>query len=466
MVDTVGVSDLASDTASLSPVSPTSSARPHRVLIVGGGFGGLHAAQALKNTPVEITLLDRQNYHLFQPLLYQVSTGGLSPGEIAAPLRAIFAQQPNVRCLMTEVQGFDLARREVSTSNGSLAYDTLIVAAGARTSYFGKDHWAQIAPGIKNIDDATRLRARIFSAFEEAEKATDPELRRAWLTFLIVGGGPTGVELAGALGEIANDTLRDNFRSIRPADARILILDAGPRILSTFSEKLSRSAERQLIELGVRCRNNVKVLDLSPEGALVSTTEGESFLPARTILWAAGVAASPLGDALARSAGLTPQRGGRLSVEPDCSLPGFPEVFVIGDLAHFDHGPDGAQLPRPLPGVCQPAMQMGDYVGKLIGERLRHRTLPAFSYWDKGNMAVIGRHRAVAQVGRFEFGGYFAWLLWLFIHILYLVSFQNRLLVAIRWGFAYFTFNRGARLITRSSPDLAWPERPPLPPRP
>lgn len=424
----------------------------HRVVIVGGGFGGLHAAKALRNAPVEITLLDRRNYHLFQPLLYQVSTGGLSPGEIAQPLRSIFAKQKNVRVLMSEVEGFDTQGKTVKTAGGPVPYDSLIVAAGAKTSYFGKEEWQDTASGLKNIDDATRLRAKIFNAFEQAEKTDDPALRRAWLTFVIVGGGPTGVELAGALGEIANDTLREDFRSIKPEESRILILDAGPRILAGFSQKLSQAAERQLIELGVRCRTNVRVMDLKADGALVRNSEGEDFVPARTILWAAGVTTSPLAAALAADLGIPLEKGGKIPVAPDCSVAGHPEIFVLGDMAHFVHGKDGSKLERPLPGVCQVAMQMGDYVGELIESRLEAAATPkSFEYWDKGNMAVIGRHRAVAQVGKFEFSGYFAWLLWVFIHIMYLVNFENRLLVAIRWGFAYFTFNRGARLITRTS---------------
>ncbi len=429
----------------------------HRVVIIGGGFGGLHAAQSLKNAPVEITLLDRRNYHLFQPLLYQVSTGGLSPGEIAQPLRSIFRKQKNVRVLMSEVEGFDTKSKTVQTANGPIPYDSLILAAGARTSYFGKEAWQDTASGLKNIDDATRLRAKIFNAFEQAEKTDDPALRRAWLTFVIVGGGPTGVELAGALGEIANDTLREDFRSIKPEESRILILDAGQRILSGFSPKLSRAAEDQLIELGVRCRTNVRVVDLRPDGALVQNSEGQDFIPSRTILWAAGVTTSPLANALAAELHIPLERGGRFPVQADCSVPGHPEIFVIGDMAHFVHGKNGQKLERPLPGVCQVAMQMGDYVGETIKRRAQANAAagesapPPFEYWDKGNMAVIGRHRAVAQVGPFEFSGYFAWLLWVFIHIMYLVSFQNRLLVAVRWAFAYFTFNRGARLITRTS---------------
>lgn len=434
----------------------------HRVVIVGGGFGGLHAAKALQSAPVDITLLDRRNYHLFQPLLYQAATGGLSPGEIAQPLRSIFAKQKNVRVLMSEVEGFDAQAKVVKTSSGPMPYDSLILAAGAKTSYFGKEAWQETASALKNIDDATRLRAKIFNAFEQAEKTGDPAVRRAWLTFVIVGGGPTGVELAGALGEIANDTLKEDFRAIRPEEARILIVDAGPRILSGFSPKLSQAAERQLIGLGVRCRSNVRVLDLRPDGALVHSTEGEDFIPARTILWAAGVAASPLGAALASDLGITLERGGKIPVEPDCSIAKHPEIFVIGDMAHFAYGAKGEKTARPLPGVCQPAMQMGDYVGELISRRVTGKPAPGpFTYWDKGNMAVIGRHRAVAQVGPFEFSGYFAWLLWLFIHILYLVNFQNRLIVAIRWGFAYFTFNRGARLITRTSQYRQTPQSSP-----
>jgi len=423
----------------------------HRVVIVGGGFGGLNAGKALTSPEVEVTLLDRRNYHLFQPLLYQVATGGLSPGEIAAPLRAIFEWQKNLRVIMTEVTGFDIQNRTVKTQTGDFNYDTLIVAPGAKTTYFGNEKWAPIAPSLKNIEDATKLRARLLSAFEEAEKEPDAFKRKALLTFLIVGGGPTGVELAGALSEIANDALKEDFRSFDPEDARIIILDAGPRILSAFSEALSKSAQRQLIELNVLCRTGVRVLEVSSAGAKVSVDGREEMIPARTVVWAAGVTGSPLGKALADAAGLELVRGGKIGVEPDCTLPGHPEIFVLGDLAHFQHG-----LEKPLPGVCQTAMQMGDYAGDLIQKRLAGKTKPAFKYWDKGNMAVIGRKRAVAQVGNFEFSGYFAWVLWVFIHVLYLVNFQSRLIVAIRWGFDYFSFNRGARLITQQ--DRQTPE--------
>ncbi len=419
----------------------------HRVVIVGGGFGGLNAGKALKHKDLEVTMLDRRNYHLFQPLLYQVATGGLSPGEIAAPLRAIFEWQKNLRVLMTEVTGFNIAQRLVQTRMGDIPYDSLIVAAGAKSTYFGNDRWASIAPSLKNIEDATSLRARIFSAFEEAEKENDPDKRRALLTFLIVGGGPTGVELAGALSEIANDALKEDFRSFNPEDARIMILDSGPRILSAFSERLSKSAELQLIQLNVLCRPGVKVVDVTPEGATLTVQGRQEFIPARTVIWAAGVTGSPLGKALAEATQQELVRGGKIAIEPDCTLPGHPEIFVIGDMAHFQHG-----LERPLPGVCQTAMQMGDYVGDLIQKRLEGRTKPAFKYWDKGNMAVIGRNLAVAQIGKFEFTGYFAWLLWAVIHVLYLVNFQSRIIVAIRWGFDYFSFNRGARLITRPDP--------------
>lgn len=419
----------------------------HRVVVVGGGFGGLHAGKALTGPDLEVTMLDRRNYHLFQPLLYQVATGGLSPGEIAAPLRAIFEWQKNLRVLMTEVSGFDIERKVVLTQMGEIPYDSLVLAAGAKTTYFGNEKWSQIAPSLKNIEDATKLRARLLNAFEEAEKESDLDKRRALLTFLIVGGGPTGVELAGALSEIANDALKEDFRSFNPEDARILILDASSRILSAFSEKLAKAAERQLIELNVLCRSGVRVLEVSEQGAKVSVNGREEFIPSRTVIWAAGVTGSPLGKALADEAKLELVRGGKLNVEPDCSLPGHPEIFVIGDLAHFQHG-----LEKPLPGVCQTAMQMGDYVGDLISKRLEGKTKPAFRYWDKGNMAVIGRKRAIAEVGGFEFSGIFAWLLWAFIHVLYLVNFQSRIIVAIRWGFDYFSFNRGARLITQPGP--------------
>ena len=420
----------------------------HRVVIVGGGFGGLHAGKALNGPDVEVTLLDRRNYHLFQPLLYQVATGGLSPGEIAAPLRSIFESQKNLRVLMTEVSDFDIERKVVLTQMGEIPYDSLVLAAGAKTTYFGNEKWAPIAPSLKNIEDATRLRGRLLNEFEEAEKESDLDKRRALLTFLIVGGGPTGVELAGALSEIANDALREEFRSFDPEDARILILDSGPRILSAFSDQLAKSAERQLIEINVLCRSGVRVMAVSAEGANVSVNGREEFIPSRTVIWAAGVTGSPLAKALAVLAKLDVVRGGKLAVEADCSLPGHPEIFVIGDLAHFQHG-----LEKPLPGVCQTAMQMGDYVGDLISKRLKGKSKAAFHYWDKGNMAVIGRNRAIAAVGGFEFSGYFAWLLWAFIHVLYLVNFQSRVIVAIRWSFDYFSFNRGARLITQPGPQ-------------
>lgn len=417
----------------------------HHVVIVGGGFGGLHAAKELRQKNVEVTLLDRRNFHLFQPLLYQVATGGLSPGEIASPLRAIFEKQKNLRVLMTEVTGFDPAAKQVLTEMGPIAYDSLVVAAGATSSYFGNDQWSAIAPPLKSLEDATAVRARMLTAFEEAEKENDPEKRRAWLTFLIVGGGPTGVELAGALGEIANDTLRNGFRSASMEEARILILDSGPRILSSFSEKLSKAATESLIRLNVRCRGGIRVIDVTPEGARIRTVNGEDFIPSRTIIWAAGVGASPLAARLGDALGIKPEKSGRLAVEADCSLPGHPEIFTIGDIASFSHG-----LERPLPGVAQVAMQMGTYVGKLILQRLSGQPIRPFSYWDKGNMAVIGRQHAVAQIGPLELSGVLAWLAWVFIHLMYLVGFQSRVIVALRWGFDYFSFNRGARIITYS----------------
>jgi NADH:ubiquinone reductase (H+-translocating) len=430
----------------------------HHVVIIGGGFGGLHAAKELQHPDIEVTLLDRRNFHLFQPLLYQVATGGLSPGEIASPLRAIFEQQKNLRILMTEVTGFDPAAKQVLTEMGPIAYDTLILAAGATSSYFGNDQWAAIAPPLKSLEDATAIRARMLTAFEEAEKESDPEKRRAWLTFLIVGGGPTGVELAGALGEIANDTLRNGFRSASMEEARILILDSGPRILSTFSEKLSKAATESLIRLNVRCRGGIRVIDVTPEGARIRTVNGEDFIPSRTIVWAAGVGASPLAARLGEALDLKPEKSGRLAVEADCSLPGHPEIFAIGDIASFSHG-----LERPLPGVAQVAMQMGTYVGKQVRQRLngqpgsKTQQGPPFSYWDKGNMAVIGRQHAVAQIGKLELSGVIAWLAWVFIHLMYLVGFQSRVIVALRWGFDYFSFNRGARIITYAG------QRPPAP---
>jgi NADH dehydrogenase len=415
----------------------------HRVVIVGGGFGGLRAAKGLAHAPVEVTLVDRRNHHLFQPLLYQVATGGLSPGEIASPLRYILNGSKNTRVLLAEAAGIDVEGRKLILDSGEpLPYETLVIAAGAVNHYFGKP-WHDVAPGLKSIEDATDIRSRVLRAFEEAEKEPDPEKRCAWLTFTIIGGGPTGVELAGALGEIANDTLRHDFRVINPAESRILLLEGSDRILGAFPPDLSESAERQLIRLGVRTRTKVLATEIDSEGVTLKVDGGIQRIPSRTVLWAAGVKASPLGAILKEKAGAELDRGGRVIVGPDLSVPGHPEILVIGDMANFSH-PDG----KPLPGVAPVAMQQGTYAAKLIVRRLRGQPVKPFHYFDKGSLATIGRRAAVADFGPVRFSGLFAWLAWLFIHLMYLVGFQNRILVLIEWVYDYVTRNRGARLIT------------------
>jgi NADH dehydrogenase len=414
------------------------------VVIVGGGFGGLYAAKALKKAPVQVTLVDRRNFHLFQPLLYQVATGALSPGEIASPLRSILSGRSNTRVWLAEVTGFDVEGRRVLLKHGEpLPYDTLIVAAGARHHYFGKDEWEALAPGLKTIEDATEMRRRILLAFERAERAPTPAERESWLTFVIVGGGPTGVELAGALGEIANDTLRRDFHDIDSRDARILLVEASDRVLSNMPAELSEAAEKALIRLDVRILPSSKVTAIDTEGVTVASTAGARRIAARTVLWAAGVKASPLGALLAEKTGAPLDKAGRIVVEEDLTLPGHPEIFVIGDLAQFPHQ-DG----QPLPGVAPVAMQQGRYAARLIRARLQGQHLPPFRYRDKGNLATIGRAEAVADFGRIRFTGFTAWLMWLFVHLLYLAGFDNRLVVLIEWTYNYITRNRGARLIT------------------
>jgi len=415
----------------------------HRVVIVGGGFGGLYAARSLGKEPVSVSLVDRRNFHLFQPLLYQVATGALSPGEIASPLRYVLGRNRNTEVLLGEVVDFDVNGRRVILRDGELAYDDLVVATGATHHYFGRDDWAEIAPGLKTIEDATEMRRRILDAFERAEREPDAAKRQAWLTFVIVGAGPTGVELAGALGEIANDTLRHDFRHINPAAARILLLEGADRVLPGFPPDLSAKAERQLIELCVRPRHGARVTDIDSEGVTVESGGVVENIPTRTVLWAAGVRASRLGKKLAERTGAQTDRAGRVLVEPDLSIAGHPEIHVIGDLAVFTH-----QTGKPLPGLAPVAMQQGRYVARLIVKRLRGGTMEPFRYFDKGALATIGRHRAVAQFGRFHVSGFPAWFLWVFVHLMYLVEFENRLLVLVEWVYNYITRNRGARLIT------------------
>jgi NADH:quinone reductase (non-electrogenic) len=415
-----------------------------RVVILGGGFGGLSAAQNLKRVPVEVTLVDRRNFHLFQPLLYQVATGWLSPANISSTLRAILKHQKNARVLLGEAKSVDTERRRVLLDDGDeISYDTLIVATGSRPFYFGNEHWQTIAPGLKTIEDATTIRSRIFIAFEAAEREIDPAKIPGLLTFAIVGGGPTGVELAGALGEIAHDTLKHDFRNIDPAQTQILLLEGGDRILPTYPPELSEKAEASLEKLGVTVRAKALVSDIRPEVLIIKRGDGFETIPCRTVIWAAGVQASPLGRALAKSTGSSVDRGGRIAVEPDLTIAGHPEIFVIGDLAHYVH-----QSGKPLPGVAPVALQQGKYVVRVIDSRIKAKPIEKFHYRDRGNMAIVGHASAVAEMGRVRFSGYFAWLAWLFVHLVNLIEFQNRILVLVQWGWYYFSRNRAARLIT------------------
>ena len=412
------------------------------VVILGGGFGGLYAAKALSDH-AKVTLIDRRNFHLFQPLLYQVATGSLSPGEIAAPLRSLLRKHRDTFVLLDEAVGLDAdQRRVVLAHEPPIEYTHLIVATGSGNTYFGHDEWAAVAPGLKSIEDATAMRHKILAAFESAEREPDPAVRRAWLTFVVVGGGPTGVELAGALAEIARDTLRRDFRHFRSEESRILLLEGSPHVLQTYPVDLSEQAARLLIGLGVRPRTGVRVTAVDAEGITMQTSHGEERLATRTVLWAAGVQPSPFGRVLAERAGAKLDRQGHVMVAPDLSIPGHPEIFVIGDLAGLEQ--DG----KPLPGVAPVAMQEGRYVAGLIRAQAQGRTVPAFHYHDKGSLAVIGRAAGVADFGRLHFHGWPAWLLWLFVHLMYLAQFRNRVLVFIRWGFQYLSFDRGARLIT------------------
>lgn len=420
-----------------------------RVVIIGGGFGGLYTARALGRTPVDVTLIDRRNFHLFQPLLYQVATGALSPANIAAPLRAVLRRQKNSRVILGEVRNVQVATRQVILADGQLEYDTLVVAAGSWHHYFGHPEWEALAPGLKTVEDATDVRRRVLLAFEAAERETDAAERQRWLTFVLVGGGPTGVELAGALGELSRYTLRQNFRSIDPADARVILLEGTDRILPSYPPELSARAVKLLKSFGVSVRTGSLVTDVRPEAVVVRMGDCSEQIPTRTVLWAAGVQASPLGAILARAAGIETDRPGRVPVTANLSLPGHPEVFVIGDLALIRDA-NG----NPLPGVAPVAIQEGQYVARLIDRRLRGEDMPAFRYRDRGNVATIGRSAAVADLGWVRFGGRFAWFVWVFVHIIYLIEFENRLLVLTQWAWNYITRNRSARLITGQDPLL------------
>jgi NADH dehydrogenase len=411
-----------------------------RVVIVGAGFAGLNAAKALAGKPVAVTLLDRRNHHLFQPLLYQVATAALNPADIAAPIRHVLHDARNVEVLLAEVVAIRLAERRVVLDAGDQPYERLVLATGATHSYFGHPEWATVAPGLKTVEDAVQIRARLLTAFEMAEREPDDARRRPWLTFAVVGAGPTGVELAGALSEIARTTLARDFRRFSPATARVLLFEGAGRVLPQYPPDLSERARRQLERLGVDVRTGAQVTAIDGEGLVAS---GER-IEARTVLWGAGVAASPL----ARSLGVPLDRAGRVVVEPDLSVPGFPDAFVVGDLAAI--APGG----KPVPGVAPAAIQMGRAVAANVLRDLRGERRVPFRYRDKGSLATIGRAAAVAQIGRFHFGGLVAWLLWLFVHLMYLVGFRNRVAVLLQWGWSYLTYSRGARLITAVPPRL------------
>ncbi len=416
------------------------------VVVVGGGFGGLSVARALEAAPVRVTLIDKSNHHLFQPLLYQVAMAGLTPGEIAVPIRSVVRRQENVRVLLAEVTGIDLTARRITTREcAPLEYDFLVLAPGAVNSYFGHDDWARVAPGLKDLDDAVEIRRRVLLAFEAAEREPDPIVQRRMLTFVVIGAGPTGVELAGAIAELATFVLSRDFRAVHPDQTRVVLVEAGSRVLSSFAPETSERAQRSLTEMGIEVRTGVRVSGIDQTGVSL----GDERIDSSTVLWAAGVRASPLVAAL----GVETDRAGRVPVEPDCSVRGHPEVFCIGDAAVFI--PAGAAV--PLPGTSPVAMQQGRFVARAIKRAIDGDARETFDYVDKGSMATIGRKRAVAEIGRVRLGGFLAWMAWLLVHIFYLIDFRNRLLVLIDWAWSYFTYKRGSRLITGHRLDAGTP---------
>jgi NADH dehydrogenase len=414
-------------------------------VIVGGGFAGLYAAKTLAHSPANITLIDKRNFHLFQPLLYQVATGNIAPGDVASSLRAVLSRHKNVSVLLAEMQDVRPDERKVILSDGELFYDTLLVATGVRPHYFGHSDWAQSAVGLKTVEDALEMRRRILSAFEAAEREQDPTRRQGWMTFVVIGGGSAGVELSGALAELAHDTLRDDFRAIDPTQAVILLLEAADRILPTYPEQLSARAQAALSRLGVTVRTGSLVTDIV-EGTL-AVRRGDRVEPIRaeTILWTAGVRTTDCAHMIAERTGAQLDRLGRVIVEPDLTIPGYPDILVLGDMASFSHG-----LREPLPAVAPVAIQEGQYAAKLVRGRLKGKPVPPFRYRNRGMLAVIGLNAAVADLGRFKFAGFVAWLLWIFVHIVYLIEFDNKVLVMFRWVWNYFTRKRGARLITEA----------------
>jgi NADH dehydrogenase len=419
--------------------------KKHRVVILGGGFGGLNAAQKLKRAPVDVTLIDRRNFHLFQPLMYQVATGSLSPGEIAAPLRGVLSRQKNTQVLLGEASDIDPeAKRVILRDGAAFPYESLIVATGSQTSYYGNDAWREWAPSLKSVEEATAIRHKILYAFECAERSTTEQDARSWLTFVIVGAGATGMELSGALAEIANETLKNDFRHINPREARIILMEGGSRVLNSFPEDLSAKAEMLVSRLGVEVEKNVLVTGIDADGVTYKSGEELKHLPAKTVLWAGGVTTNAFGRKLGERTHAETDRSGRIKVNPDLTVPGYPDIFIVGDLA-LSLGKDG----NSLPGVAQVAIQGGAYAAKTIRGRVtgKKNTKP-FHYFNKGDMAVIGRAAAVANIFGFHLAGLFAWLTWLFVHLIYIVEFQSRVLVFVQWGFEYLTFSRGARLIT------------------
>ncbi len=416
---------------------------PHQVVILGGGFGGLYTAKTLAKANVNVTLIDKRNFHLFQPLLYQVATGTLSPADISSPLRAVLRKSKNTQVLWGEVNDIDPKAQQVILGDKTIPYDTLIVATGANHSYYGKDHWKPLAPGLKTVEDAIEIRRRIFSAFEAAEKETDREQRRALLSFVIVGAGPTGVELAGAIAELAYKTLKEDFRNIDTSETRILLLQGGDRILPYMAPELSEVAAVSLQKLGVVIQTNTRVINI--ENDIVTFKQGDEVkeIKSKTILWAAGVKASPMGKVLAERTGVECDRGGRVIVEPDLTIKGYKNIFVVGDLGNFSH-----QNGKPLPGVAPVAKQQGEYVAILIQRRLTGHTLPKFHYNDVGSLAMIGQNLAVVDLGFIKLQGFLAWVFWLVIHIYFLIEFDTKLVVVIQWAWNYITRNRRSRLIT------------------
>jgi NADH dehydrogenase len=436
-------------------------AQTHRVLILGGGFAGLNAAQKLKRAPVEVTLIDRRNFHLFQPLLYQVATGSLSPGDISAPIRGVLNKQKNAEVLLGEAADIDPdAKRVTLRDGGCFDYDSLIVATGSKTSYYGKEEWRQNAPSLKTVEEATAIRHKILYAFEWAERSATEAEAREWLTFVIVGAGATGLELAGALAEIANETLKNDFRRINPTEARIILMEGGNRVLTAYPPDLSEKAERLVRRLGVEVMKGVMATAIDSNGVTYKRGDATQKLAAKTVLWAGGVMATTFGNKLAERTKAETDRSGRIKVRPDLTVPNYPDILVLGDLAAAS-GKDG----KPLPGVAQVAIQGGTYAARTIRARLQgKRNIPPFHYLDKGDMAVIGRAAAVANIFGLHVSGLPAWLIWLFIHLMYIVQFQNRVIVFVQWGFQYLTFSRGARLITGTGDaDL---QRPPAPGNP